>query len=37
MDPLKEEFMRAARDADILELAEWGMDEYQSDLDISEK
>jgi len=26
---LKEGFARAARDADILELAEWGMDDYK--------
>ncbi len=26
---LREGFVRAARDADILELAEWGMDDYR--------
>ncbi len=26
---LKEGFARAARDADILEMVEWGMDDYQ--------
>lgn len=26
---LREGFARAARDADILELAEWGMDDYK--------
>lgn len=27
-DILKEGFARAARDADMIELAEWGMDDY---------
>ncbi len=31
---LKEELARMAQDTDMIELAEWGMDVYQSDLDI---